>query len=504
MRPCSKCGATLAPGVIECPRCKHISSDADCEDQVQQAFPEGDATRLLSAACYLNPLFRVSIYDLFVRNRYNAVAPDYGIHLPTLLRHCLYSRRRAFRRSMVISLIPAYLGYRFLDRSLDTQDLWISALTVLTISLIYKWSTFSMICRRFSREALDSSFVPPLPRNLEHLEKSEGNLVVYSGFSPFVGAGTRMGGWSFATDTRRGKPLAEGLTGSPKSFTVAGLYDAISNSLHGLCLSGLVIEDRIYVSGQDVRHDSRFFDELKLRPKTSVSRSVMEGFIDPKAVAPARHYRCVRVVRWDGELVVSFLFRVVLTTHSLYVEANSHLLTPVDDLYRQLEHVHRSKTFLQFILRLVGSVLSAIPFLVWAPLNLIHQLVKPIVEFITGVFEDWLVSERPTHDFGAASSARELASSFYAYRRYAVRQDGDMISKVLEKCVIDSVIDFLDEHEIDTTGVRDRETTILSNGVFISGGTIQAGSVAIGKGASAGRLVRRFVPRSKVKAASAA
>jgi len=70
-----------------------------------------------------------------------------------------------------------------------------------------------------------------------------------------------------------------------------------------------------------------------------------------------------------------------------------------------------------------------------------------------------------------------------------------MLVKTLERCVLDAVVDFLERQRIDTAGIRERETAILNSGVIISGGTIRAESLAIGRGAMS--RVRRMVGKAK-------
>ncbi|MBF0608213.1 MAG: hypothetical protein HQL61_11775 [Magnetococcales bacterium] len=63
--------------------------------------------------------------------------------------------------------------------------------------------------------------------------------------------------------------------------------------------------------------------------------------------------------------------------------------------------------------------------------------------------------------------------------------DKEMYVKVLEREIIDSIADFLDKHNIDTSDFKDKATAIVNNGIFVQGGNIQANAIAVGAKAKA-------------------
>jgi hypothetical protein len=56
---------------------------------------------------------------------------------------------------------------------------------------------------------------------------------------------------------------------------------------------------------------------------------------------------------------------------------------------------------------------------------------------------------------------------------------------VVERQLLDSLFNFFAAHDIDTSEMRQRGSTILNNGVMMSGGVIQADNIAVGTGAQA-------------------
>ena len=493
---CESCGAQLLAN-SPCADCMSRAGAEPVDD-----FSTSQATRLLSAACYLGTVFRTSLLETFVRNRYQAVAPDFGVHLATIIRHCCYARRRAFVRSLAFCVVELWLMYQFLFSELPLQQVGLAIVALLTINFVYCWTTFSLICKHFSNGKIYSGFAPSLPKALEHLAQPQGNLVVYSGYSPFVGAGTPFSSWSFVTDIKRGRRVADGPPSAPLEFQASELWQVVSASLTKLGLHGLSIEDRVYINGQDVRDDPRFFDDVTRRPRRSVDPSTIAELMFATVPQAARHYRCIRVVDWKGELAVSLFLRITKTPTNLFVEASSSILTPIDDMYRLLENTYTHKTLLQLIIRAITSSLTMIPYVLWAPFNVATRIIRPVIDLFRHLIQDWLIGEKQAYDFGATRSVRELASQSSKYRRFSIQRDSDMLVKTLERCVLDAVIDFLERQRIDTAGIRERETAILNSGVIISGGTIKAESLAIGRGAMS--RVRRMVGKAKAARTAAA
>src|SRR5207253_32507 len=91
-----------------------------------------------------------------------------------------------------------------------------------------------------------------------------GNVVVYGAFSPFVGAGFDLGGWSFAVNLEQAKRDFE--TRDPEDFAVGELYRMLRTGFERLGIDGLAIKDRLFVDGRSIRDDRRFLPSLFSRP----------------------------------------------------------------------------------------------------------------------------------------------------------------------------------------------------------------------------------------------
>jgi len=72
-----------------------------------------------------------------------------------------------------------------------------------------------------------------------------------------------------------------------------------------------------------------------------------------------------------------------------------------------------------------------------------------------------------------------------SYLHYFQKFDREMYVKILDNELLETLLSFLDEHNIDTSQLRERQTTILNNGIFVQGGNVEGDSIAVGHGAKA-------------------
>ena len=94
------------------------------------------------------------------------------------------------------------------------------------------------------------------------------------------------------------------------------------------------------------------------------------------------------------------------------------------------------------------------------------------------------VMENLTFNYGALQSVREIGME-NNWQVYFQKLDYQMNSKIVQQQFIDSLIKFLDDRGYETADIKDRGNQIFNNGVMISGGSIQAESLAVGQGAQA-------------------
>jgi len=141
--------------------------------------------------------------------------------------------------------------------------------------------------------------------------------------------------------------------------------------------------------------------------------------------------------------------------------------------------------------------------LVLAPGTVVRALGAPISQARRRARQRREITQTLRFDYGSSRSPRERAAD-ERFQRYFQQLDRDMHVKIIERTVLAAIVDFLDDKGIDTTELVQRQTTILNNGVFVTGGaTVNAQSMAGGTGAQASTGLPRLVEAARGAAPAA-
>ncbi|GAA2285027.1 hypothetical protein GCM10010149_33370 [Nonomuraea roseoviolacea subsp. roseoviolacea] len=241
---------------------------------------------------------------------------------------------------------------------------------------------------------------------------------------------------------------------------------------------GLTVEERIFVSGRDVSNGGAFIGQDG-RPRAMITgREVRKLLSEPNN--RARPYTVIRLLGWDGELALTIFLRFVIVQRNLFIEASHSILTPLRDSFRRHDKVKRIEGWRGYLGLALRSIrLFSRPVSGFSHLGERRDDRRALMDA-----GDRFAS--PDLDYGACFSAREWASD-ERYQRYFQKLDSEMYTKVVEQRIFDALVQFLDKRNIDTGDLVQRQTTILNNGVMVTGnGTINADNVAGGAGAHAG------------------
>ena len=281
--------------------------------------------------------------------------------------------------------------------------------------------------------------------------------------------------------------------------------DHWANALNRLQLPGLRQRDHFFVHGQDVRGDKYLLADCYSRPVQKLSPEAVEYFLHASD-SRIRHYKWLLVEDWGGEIAFSYFLRCSLRGPTLFVEIKRFLLTPLRASLREVDTL-APLGFSATLSRLfVVAPLAALFRLIAAPFAVLGYLGKGW-EHLWGAPERQrrkLIDANPLYDYGASTSVRQNFASG-EYMHYFQRADSDYYQKMLEKEILDTLIEFLDVHQVDTSDLRERQSTILNNGVIVQGGNIETGSLAVGDGArSFQKTVRKAVGKAKAAAVGAA
>jgi hypothetical protein len=314
--------------------------------------------------------------------------------------------------------------------------------------------------------------------------QQRGNTTIFSGFKPYVGSGSVIETWGFAQRlVRANHPLAQAIDDVRRSyappvpnerqrefasppFEAQELVDYVREHLSALLpwreaeeqIAGLTVEDRVCLAG------------------TEASRLV--PYTDPNVMAavvrfpttPARHYLACQVFAWGGELITTVYVHIAVQGRSLYLEVTTTALPPCDERFRVVDTMsgHGNRAWF----RAFTDGLLETPRIIWrSPLNLAAALIN----LSAGSAVAAASPDRLTRgfDYGARVGIREIGAE--PEMRYLTQmQDVAKYQKLIERRVIASVLDFLDDRDIDTEEYRARANAILN----VNGGANNFGQAA--------------------------
>jgi hypothetical protein len=446
-----------------------------------------NATRLLAAAAYQGTPDVRSWLLRWLTDPNRAVPPEVGVDLSLVARVAQFSEKRERAYNYL------FLGLGAVAVALLAADL-IAGVAFVIAAAGAVWfkkdgEQRDVLIECFGRQGyspkdIEQRFTAPLDAAREGaLPSVDANATVYSGFSPFVGAGLDFGGWSFAIATD--KPKRDFGTLPPAPFRLPDLYRSVGEAVARLDLPGLEQRDHFFIQGSDVRGDEAWLSDRYGRPDQVLPPMLAERHAYGSD-SRVRYYRWIRVSDWAGDIVVSYFVRCSLRGPMLFVEVKRFLLTPLKASLRDIDKLAPLQTGESLArLLLVAPIAGALKLLT-APFAVLGYW-NEAWEELSGKAErerHKLIDANPLWDYGASTSVREAYASG-EYVRYFQRADSDYYEKALEKEILDALIDFLDARGIDTSDLRERQSTILNNGVIVQGGNIAAGSLAVGGGARA-------------------
>lgn len=456
-----------------------------------------ETTRLLCAAAYVNDSFARKVVDTVVEDRHHAAAPAFGVDVAPVVRHCIAALRRSFVRDLLLTgliLVNVLLHYAGVtETGAVARILLLGWATVLVFACLNRFQVLPTLTRdAFRPQEAPVPTAEDQTALTDYDRQAHGNVSVYSGFSPFVGAGHSLENWSFTTDLRRGKETHEGRL-PPRPFEVDELYDWMAAALRDLGIPRLEVTNRLFVNGQDVRAEMWLLPDQHERPVVEADAGRVRHYMR-STDDRIRHYLVIQVPGWQGEMVVSVFLRFAITGSDLFTEASYWVLPPLRESYHSFDG-YNPVPDLRVAAGLVGrTVLTTIPLLVKAP----FVVLKHIWDDIFGGMSERSLRRRitadPMFDFGAARSIREIGMS-RNLRRYFQRSDREMHVKQIEYRLFDALTAFLDNHHIDTEDARATRVTVINSGLMMTGGSLRAGNVAVGTGAQAIKTIRKFTRR---------
>lgn len=324
----------------------------------------------------------------------------------------------------------------------------------------------------------------PRSRRLRTLDTQQHHIVtVYSRFNPFVGSGSPVYHWSFAQrlipqDARNGWDRTPALSGPP--FTTAEIVKHLKQSIKRLAstkhaetrLPGLTVRDHIFIDG---RYVNKVPDVLSDQP----SQDTLDNILT-KPREEARYHIACQVEAWDGELVTTVFVHISLQGETLYVEFSAFALYPTPRRFHIIDKVGGAG--LKAALQMAGRSLSQLPDMT---LNAPRRLAVAPKHLLRAYWSQWEPKTREfrRYDIGARISAREIAEDYADSNRdedsaskrnrektsYFQLLDVARHSKIIERCLLAAIEEFLKSKGVDTSEFVQRALAILNQNFDLRG-----------------------------------
>jgi hypothetical protein len=449
-----------------------------------------ETTRFMCASVFLGHDADIrKKLSVYVTDKHHAMADNYGLDARLLARVLDFYDREKFHYCLWhgpvgLACVLALLVLWFFAPPI-AEVLVIMAACALAVPSYQRYMRdhYDYALRYFGRDKFDAQLAMDAFKNTSHkLEDGVadreigGNVTVFGGFEPFVGAGVSVGDWSLLIDTRKGKEDE-----TPVKFTEQDLEAAITSSLRHLPLPGLDISDRLCVHGLDVASVAGLLPDRFGRPRQTVDEETLARFRHTDSHL-ARVYKSVAVLGWGDQVRICFFYRLYFSGPMLYIETYSRVLQPLWLRYREVDNLVVPRTGKKIALFVGLSVVS--------PLLCIkecYDLLKRVQAWSEHrkleEAEKKKIEEQARYNYGVLSSLREsFATSIYDH--FFEKSDRDLYVKTLQKQLFDAILDFLESKKVDTSELREQRTYIINSGLIVHGG-LQAGAVAVGQEAQA-------------------
>ena len=422
-------------------------------------------TRFLLAAAHLNnDIVYRDIKKVYIDKNLKSMPPEIGVDMPLLIDEAKKGRKRLVGRNVILLCIVAVIIFAV---GISPLHLVIGFTIAWIVELYLAFAQRSYVVQNFL----------PLRDYSETQEQyiSSQNLIVSGGFSPFLGSGKNVSAWSFAIDLTKSAAKSE----ETRPVTMPELYTELDASMDNLEIESLVSADQLFIFGSDIEA-AKIDRENNSVPKTTVNQDTIDLYKGTNSPL-VRHYKVYRVPFSDGELVLSVYMRFAKIGKYLFVESTSFLLPPLYDELKTLQNVRAINTAKQFVVIVATAFLKAIVNWLIA-LFWLASKVGDILKHIQYHVETREAKSNPRYNFGWNESLRERWSKAF-FDKYFQVLDNDMFLKIMEKRILDSIIDSLSARGISTEVLQERQNLIINEGVMVTGGSLSADSLTVGKGA---------------------
>jgi hypothetical protein len=515
----ARAGAGAAPARAGCPGPRTTAGPAEAGQLAPQsrAAASRETTRYLAAATQVDTKYAANVARRVFGEPLRALAPGYGIDVAVVASWALAALRTRAARDGFLAVV-FFLQLLFAALAVMTSP-WLLIALPLLLAVAWaavSWEHWERVHRRIAGHLLRDRFEPgnaPAPRRADERERLEalaarqdGNLVVFSGRSAFVGTGKTAysrrilfdisySPGNAARDPENENPADEDpetgageRSGLEQDFTSHDIHLAIVEAFStasglGKSLENISVSERLFVNGRHVRPGSQLLPDPVRPPATRVAGGLLAAAADNPS-QDFRSYVCVEMPGWQGQLVVTLFARAVYTGRSLFVEWTFQVLPPLRDMFLQIDDLFEYPRRQQALKSLAAGARATIPALAGSPVTAVSLALRPFAAKARSRRLRYAIRHGYVFDYGAVRSIREDASGGQG-RHFLLARDETMYMLLAQQTLLQAVRGFLRDHGVDLENFDRQAQVIFDNSIHIGDITGSTG-VAVGTGAAAG------------------
>ena len=459
-----------------------------------------EATRYLSAATQVNIEYAKKVVERVFDEHLKALAPTFGVDVPVVVKWAIRALRTRMIRDYSLTAILGLQVFLITILILWWHWAWIPlVLSIIAAWFVASWDHHERIHSTVIGKMLRYRFKPeeaPLPRKevdrhqLQAIaRRRDGNLVVFSGHSAFIGSGKLMYSRRLLLDISSRKQADEDSDKQFDPFTSDDIHAAIVMAFdrhHGLgkSLDNIRSYERLFVNGLHIRNNQQLLPDPLLPPPTSVDSTLLRtAAVNPSP--EARTYVCVEMPGWQGQLVVTLFIRAVYAGKSLFVEWTFRVLPPIRTEFLGIDDLYEFSRYRRLKDSSIKGVEALVPALLGAPAHAFGFWHRPRTAKRHLSNYSRAIKCGYIFDYGADRSIREDASGNQR-QHYFLARDETMYVLLAQQTLIRAVGDFLDDHGVDLGQFDDQVKVIFEQSINYNIGNITDSSgIVIGDKSSA-------------------
>lgn len=461
----------------------------------RQESPDREATRYLAAATQISISYAERVVARVMNEPFRALAPTFGVDVSVVAKWALKALRTRALRDHVLALM-----FVLLILASALSFLWPQSLIAFPMVLFIAWQAVSLeyfecihtVTLKMLRDRFDLHDAPPAKSErdcmrLEEIERRrDGNLVVFSGHSAFIGSGKKLRYERILLDVSRGPDDEDGTPTKPDEFTSQDVHAAIVRAFGcetGLAkrLTNIKVYERLFVNGLHIQGNDRLLPDPLRPPPSSVDKSLLiAATLHP--TPEARTYVCVEMPGWQGQLVVTLFIRAVHTGDSLYIDWTFQVLPPLRDEFLQIDRFYAMSRYRQIGRSLRIGLRKTIPALLKSPYKMMRTWQQPRIARRRQARQAHAIKRGYVFDYGAYRSIREDACGTLR-RHYFLARDETMYLLLAQQTLTRAVEIFLKDHNVDLSQFNDQVKIIFDNSIKV-GDISSSTGVTIGNNSS--------------------